>query len=61
MGILAGIIGGIVCGAAFMFLFGFLSLVPHLGWLDYLALPAFYVVGLIAAIYIGLKYEQLVS
>ena len=61
MGVLAGILGGLLCGGTLMILVAFLSSVPFFGWMHYLALPTFYVGGLISALYIGLKYEQLVS
>ena len=61
MGVLAGILGGLLCGGALMILVAILSSLPLFGWMDYLTLPTFYVGGLISAIYIGLKYEQLVS
>ena len=58
MAVLAGIIGGIVCGAAFMFLLALLSFVPHFGWVDHAAVPGFVVAGLTCALFIGLKYDQ---
>ena len=61
MAVLAGIIGGILCGAAFMFLLALLSFVPHFGWVDYAAVPGFVIVGLICALFIGLKYDQFLS
>ena len=58
MAVLAGIIGGIICGAAFMSLLALLSFVPHFGWVDHIALPVFVIASLICGPFIGLKYDQ---
>ena len=57
MYVLAAIIGGLFCGAAFAFMVGVASYVPYLGWLDQLVIPAFYVVGIPSGVFIGLKAE----
>jgi len=42
-----------------MFLLALLSFVPHFGWVDHAAVPGFVIIGLVCALVIGLKYDQL--
>ncbi len=60
MYVLAAIIGGLVCGAAFAFVVGVAAYAPYFGWLDQLIIPSFYVVGIPSGIFIGLKSGRLI-
>ena len=61
MAVLAGIFGGIICGAAFLFLLALLSFVPHFGWVDHIATPVFVIASLTFGPLIGLKYDKLAA
>lgn len=60
MYVLAAIVGGLLCGAAFAFVLGVAAYVPHFGWLDKLVIPSFYFVGIPSGIFIGLKSGRLI-
>lgn len=55
MPLLSGIFGGLLCGLLPAVLFGFLSVIPFLGWAEYAILPAFFITGIPCAVLIGWK------
>ena len=55
MALLSGIFGGLLCGLVPAAVFGFLSVLPHMGWAEYAILPSFYLAGIPAGVLIGLK------
>ena len=59
MALINGIFGGLLCGLVPAVILGFLSVLPHMGWVAYAILPAFFLVGLPCAVVIGLKTSQL--
>ena len=59
MSILAGILGGLICGMALAIAVTLLANFSYLGWLDPAVMPAFYVGSVVFALIIGLKAEKL--
>ena len=55
MALISGIFGGLLCGLVPAIIFGFLSVLPFMGWAEYAILPVFFLVGLPSALVIGSK------
>ncbi len=55
MALISAIVGGLLCGAAIVFAFAFMSLIPYMGWLYQVAIPAFWVVGILSGVVIGAR------
>ncbi len=59
MPLLSGIFGGMLCGLVPAAIFGFLSVLPYMGWAEYAILPAFYLAAIPCGVLIGLKTSRL--
>ena len=59
MPLLNGIFGGLLCGLVPAAIFGFLSVLPHMGWSEYAILPAFYLAAIPSGVLIALKTSRL--